>query len=134
MTRDDRLYAFIIAHTSRSRARIRRISIHKRWLKFATVLSCIVICAALYGIYGAFQAAAHLRIERENERLRVETEQQRQQLKQLEHRVDAIEDKSRGQIRFDTPIKCSRETGRWIAQHQDWHVASAHIHGCEVLC
>ena len=95
MTRDDRLYAFIVAHTSRSRAQIRRITIHKRWLKFATVLACVTICAALYGIYGAFREATHLRVERENQRLRVENEQQREQLKQLENRVDAIEDKSR---------------------------------------
>ncbi len=95
MTRDDRLYAFIVAHTSRPRARIRRISIHKRWLKLATVVACMVICTALYGVYGAFREAAHLRVERENARLRVENEQQRKHLKQLENRVDAIEDKSR---------------------------------------
>ena len=95
MTRDDRLYAFIVAHTSRSRAQIRRITIHKRWLKFATVLACVTICAALYGIYGAFREATHLRVERENARLRSENEHQREQLKQLENRVDAIEDKSR---------------------------------------
>lgn len=95
MTRDDRLYAFIVAHTPRPRARIRRISIHKRWLKFATVVACVVICTSLYGIYGAFREAAHLRVERENARLRVENEQQREHLKQLENRVDAIEDESR---------------------------------------
>ena len=93
--RDDRLYAFIVAHTSRSRAQIRRICIHKRWLKAATVLACMVICAALYGIYGAFREAAHLRVEHENARLRSENEKQREKLKQLENRVDAIEDASR---------------------------------------
>ncbi len=95
MIRDDRLYAFIIAHTPRPRARIRRISIHKRWLKFAAVVACMVICTSLYGIYGAFREATHLRVERENTRLRVENERQREHLKQLENRVDAIEDKSR---------------------------------------
>ncbi|MFL6210809.1 MAG: peptidoglycan DD-metalloendopeptidase family protein [Pyrinomonadaceae bacterium] len=95
MTRDDRLYAFIVAHTSRSRARIRRISIHKRWLKLASVLACGVLCTSLYGIYGAFREATHMRTERENARLRSENAQQRQQLKQLETRVDAIEDTSR---------------------------------------
>ena len=93
--RDDRLYAFIVAHTSRSRAQIRRICIHKRWLKVAAVLACMVICAALYGIYGAFREAAHLRVEHENARLRSENEKQREKLKQLENRVDAIEDASR---------------------------------------
>jgi murein DD-endopeptidase MepM/ murein hydrolase activator NlpD len=89
------LYAFIVAHTSRSRAQIRRICIHKRWLKAAAVLAALVVCAALYGVYGAYREAQHLRVERENERLRVENEQQRRQLEQLENRVDAIEDKSR---------------------------------------
>jgi murein DD-endopeptidase MepM/ murein hydrolase activator NlpD len=89
------LSAFIVAHTSRSRAAVRQITIHKRWLKFAAVLACAVICTSLYGIYGAFREAAHLRTERENMRLRTENERQRRQLKQLENRVDAIEDTSR---------------------------------------
>jgi murein DD-endopeptidase MepM/ murein hydrolase activator NlpD len=95
VTRDDRLYAFIVAHTSRSRAQIRRICIHKRWLKCAAVLAALVVCAALYGVYGAYREAQHVRVERENERLRVENEKQRRQLEKLENRVDAIEDKSR---------------------------------------
>jgi murein DD-endopeptidase MepM/ murein hydrolase activator NlpD len=95
MTRDDRLYAFIVARTSRSRSNIRRICIHKRWLKAGGVLSCLILCAALYGLYGMFRDAQHMRIEQENTRLRVENEKQRQQLQQLETRVDAIEDTSR---------------------------------------
>ncbi|HYE13494.1 MAG TPA: M23 family metallopeptidase [Pyrinomonadaceae bacterium] len=95
MKRDERLYAFIVAHTSRSRSRIRRISIHKRWLKASGVLAALVLCTALYGLYGLTQQAAHMRIEEENERLRLENERQRQQLKKLENRVDAIEDASR---------------------------------------
>jgi murein DD-endopeptidase MepM/ murein hydrolase activator NlpD len=95
MTRDDRLYAFIVARTSRSRSKIRRISIHKRWLKAATALLCLVLCAALYGLYGMFRDAQHLKIEHENTRLRVENEKQRRLLENLENRVDAIEDTSR---------------------------------------
>jgi len=95
MTRDDRLYAFIVARTSRSRSKIRRICIHKRWLKAASALLCLVLCAALYGLYGMFRDARHLNIEQENTRLRVENEQQRRQLEKLENRVDAIEDTSR---------------------------------------
>jgi len=37
MTRDDRFYAFIVARTSRSRAHIRRICVHKRWLKASAI-------------------------------------------------------------------------------------------------
>ncbi|HZG52634.1 MAG TPA: peptidoglycan DD-metalloendopeptidase family protein [Pyrinomonadaceae bacterium] len=95
MTRDDRLYAFIVARTSRSRSKIRRISIHRRWLKAGSALLCLVLCAALYGLYGMFRDAQHLRIEQENTRLRVENEKQRRQLEKLETRVDAIEDTSR---------------------------------------
>lgn len=95
MTRDDRLYAFIVARTSRSRSKIRRISIHKRWIKAASALLCLVACVALYGLYGMFRVAQHARIEQENTRLRVENEKQRQQLENLENRVDAIEDTSR---------------------------------------
>lgn len=95
MIRDDRLYAFIVARTSRSRSQIRRICIHRRWLKVATVSISVVICAALYGLYGAFREAQHLRIEEENTRLRVENEKQRRQLNNLKTRVDAIEDTSR---------------------------------------
>jgi murein DD-endopeptidase MepM/ murein hydrolase activator NlpD len=95
MKRDDRLYTFIVAHTSRSRSTIRRICIHKRWLKVAPVLAVLILCAAAYGLIGMYREAAHLRVERENARLRVENEQQKQKLEQLKDRVDAIEDASR---------------------------------------
>jgi murein DD-endopeptidase MepM/ murein hydrolase activator NlpD len=95
MTRDDRLYAFIVAQTSRSRSRIRRISIHKRWLKLAAAASALVVCAALYGLFGLYREATYLGVRQENERLRVETERQRQQLQQLKGRVEAVEDASR---------------------------------------
>ncbi|HMF57450.1 MAG TPA: hypothetical protein VK619_13990, partial [Pyrinomonadaceae bacterium] len=93
--RDDRFYAFIVAHTSRSRSQIRRICVHKRWLKVSALVTAIFFCAALYGFYGLTQQALHLRIERENERLRVENERQKQQLNQLNQRVEAVEDQSR---------------------------------------
>ncbi len=95
MIRDERLYAFIVARTSRSRARIRRISIHKRWLKASAVLFAVVLGAAAYGLYGLTQSVARMRIEEENNRLRLQNELQRRQLEKLEDRVDAIEDKSR---------------------------------------
>ena len=95
MKRDERLYAFIVSTTSRSRSRIRRIAIHKRWLKVAAVFASLVFCAALYGFYGIAQQARHLRIEEENNRLRQENEKQRLKLENLENRVDAIEDTSR---------------------------------------
>jgi len=95
MARDDRFYAFIVARTSRSRSQVRRICVHKRWLKVSACLSVAVVCAMLYGFYGLTQQAMHLRIERENERLRAENERQRQQLNRLNHRVEAVEDASR---------------------------------------
>jgi len=95
MVRDDRLYAFIIAHTSRSRARIRRITVHKRWLKLSALLTVVLLGAAAYGIYGLTQHMRHLRVEQENAELRAENEKQRRQLENLNNRVEAVEDASR---------------------------------------
>lgn len=95
MTRDDRFYAFIVARTSRSRAHIRRISLHKRWLRLSAVALVVVAGGLLYGFYGLTQQAEHLRIEHENQRLRAENDKQKQELQNLNHRVDAVEDTSR---------------------------------------
>jgi murein DD-endopeptidase MepM/ murein hydrolase activator NlpD len=95
MTRDDRFYAFFVARTSRSRAHIRRICVHKRWLKASALVLFAVMCCLVYGFYGLTQQAAHLRIERENQRLRAENDKQRQELQNLNNRVDAVEDTSR---------------------------------------
>jgi murein DD-endopeptidase MepM/ murein hydrolase activator NlpD len=95
MTRDDRFYAFIVARTSRSRAHIRRICVHKRWLKASAAGLFIVLCGLLYGFYGLTQQAEHLRIEHENQKLRAENDKQRQELQNLNNRVDAVEDTSR---------------------------------------
>ncbi|MDX6610963.1 MAG: hypothetical protein QOD75_149 [Blastocatellia bacterium] len=95
MIRDDRFYAFIVARTSRSRSHIRRICLHKRWLKLFAVIAFAVFCGLLYGFYGLTQQAQHLRTEQENQRLRAENEKQRNELKTLNNRVDAVEDTSR---------------------------------------
>jgi murein DD-endopeptidase MepM/ murein hydrolase activator NlpD len=95
MTRDDRFYAFIVARTSRSRAHIRRICVHKRWLRLSAVALVVVAGGLLYGFYGLTQQAEHLRIEHENKRLRAENDKQKQELQNLNHRVDAVEDTSR---------------------------------------
>src|SRR5437660_11921946 len=95
MTRDDRFYAFIVARTSRSRAHIRRICVHKRWLKASAAGLFVILCGLMYGFYGLTQQAEHLRIEHENHRLRAENDKQRQQLQNLNNRVDAVEDTSR---------------------------------------
>lgn len=95
MTRDDRFYAFVIAHTSRSRSRIRRFCVQKRWLKIISLFGITLCCAALYGLYGLTQQAVHLRTERENQRLKAENERQRLELNELHNRVEAVEDTSR---------------------------------------
>ncbi len=95
MTRDDRFYAFIVARTSRSRAHIRRICVHKRWLRLSAVALVAVAGGLFYGFYGLTQQAEHLRIEHENQRLRAENEKQRQELQKLDNRVDAVEQSSR---------------------------------------
>lgn len=100
MARDERFYEFIISYTSRSRSRFRRICLHriclhKKWLKLSGALVILVACVALYGFYGLTQQAAHLRIERENQRLRAETDRQAREINELNHRVEAVEDTSR---------------------------------------
>jgi len=95
MTRDDMFYAFFVARTSRSRARIRRINVRKRWMKIFALVLFAVMCGLLYGFYGLTQQARHLRIEHENERLRAENEKQKQELLNLNNRVNAVEDTSR---------------------------------------
>src|SRR5258708_20548202 len=95
MTRDDRFYAFIVARTSRSRAHIRRIHVHKRWLKVSAVGLFTLACGLVYGFYGLTKQAAHLRSEEENSGLRAENDKQRPELQNLNNRVDAVEDTSR---------------------------------------
>src|SRR5438876_1706452 len=95
MIRDDRFYAFIVARTSRSRAHIRLICVHKRWLKAAAVVLVAVMAVLSYGFYGLTQQAEHLQIERENRKLRAENDKQKQELQKLNNRVDAVEDTSR---------------------------------------
>ena len=95
MTSDDRFYAFIIAHTSRSRSQIRRFCVEKRWVKIFAAFIFVIMSATIYGFYGLTQQALHLQIEVENERLRAENERQRQELNELNDRVEAVEDTSR---------------------------------------
>ena len=95
MARDDRFYAFIIPHTSRSQARIRRICVEKKWLKLFALVATLLFCVCLYGFYGLTQQPQHFRIEVENQRLRAENERQRQELIALSNRVEAVEDTSR---------------------------------------
>jgi len=95
MAKEDRFYAFIIAHTSRSRARVQRIRVEKRSVTiFCTVLVLFGV-VLLYGLYGLTRQAAHLRTEFENQRLRAENERQRQELEKLNNRVEKVEDTSR---------------------------------------
>jgi murein DD-endopeptidase MepM/ murein hydrolase activator NlpD len=95
MAREDRFYSFIIAHTSRSRARVQRIRVEKKSVTvFFTAAALLAVCL-VYGLYGLTQQVAHLRIEMENQRLRAENERQRQELDKLNSRVERVEDTSR---------------------------------------
>src|SRR5215210_1824537 len=91
MNRDERFYAFIVSTTSRSRSYVRRVFIHKSWVRASALVAAFLFCAAAYGVYGLTREAVHLRLEEENNRLRLENEQQRQKLRNPENRVDAIE-------------------------------------------
>ena len=95
MVRDDKFYAFIIAHTSRSRSRIQRIRIERKTVTTALAIAALIIAGSVYGIYGLTQQAAHLKTAFENQRLREENERQRQELEKLNNRVEKVEDTSR---------------------------------------
>jgi murein DD-endopeptidase MepM/ murein hydrolase activator NlpD len=95
MAREDRFYAFIIAHTSRSRARVQRIRVEKRSVTIFCAALLLLAVGLFYGLYGLTQQAAHLRTRFENQRLRAENERQRQELEKLNNRVEKVEDTSR---------------------------------------
>ncbi len=95
MARDDRFYAFIIAHTPKPSSRIRRFCVNKRSLRLLASFVIVLISASIYGFYGLTQQAAHLKTSIENQRLRAENEKQRQELNNLNQRVEAVEDTSR---------------------------------------
>lgn len=95
MAREDRFYSFIIAHTTRSRARVQRIRVEKRLVTIVFAAVAVIGIGLIYGLYGLTQHAAHIRIEMENQSLRAENERQRQELEQLNARVERVEDTSR---------------------------------------
>ena len=95
MPKEDRFYAFIIAHTSRSRARVQRIRVERRVVSISCVIAAVVVAGLVYGLYGLTQQAAHLRTQWENQRLRAENERQKQELEKLNNRVEKVEDTSR---------------------------------------
>jgi len=95
MAREDRFYSFIIAHTTRSRARVQRIRVEKRLVTIVFAAVAVIGLGLIYGLYGLTQHAAHIRIEMENQSLRAENERQRQELEQLNARVERVEDTSR---------------------------------------
>ena len=95
MAKEDRFYAFIIAHTSRSKARVQRIRVEKRLVTVLCAALLLLGVGLFYGLYGLTQHASHLRIEFENQRLRAENERQRQELEKLNNRVEKVEDTSR---------------------------------------
>jgi murein DD-endopeptidase MepM/ murein hydrolase activator NlpD len=95
MAREDRFYAFIIAHTSRSKARVQRIRVEKRSVTIFCGLLLFLAVGLCYGLYGLTQQASHWRTRFENQRLRAENERQRQELEKLNNRVEKVEDTSR---------------------------------------
>jgi murein DD-endopeptidase MepM/ murein hydrolase activator NlpD len=93
MAKEDRFYAFIIAHTSR--ARVQRIRVEKRLVSIVCAVLLLMGVGLFYGLYGLTQHASHLRIEFENQRLRAENDRQRKELEKLNNRVERVEDTSR---------------------------------------
>jgi murein DD-endopeptidase MepM/ murein hydrolase activator NlpD len=95
MAKDEGFYSFIIAHTSRSRARVQRIRIEKRVISIAAAVGIVLATVLVFGLYGLTQQARHFRTELENQRLRAENDRQRFELEKLNNRVEKVEDTSR---------------------------------------
>jgi murein DD-endopeptidase MepM/ murein hydrolase activator NlpD len=95
MAREDRFISFIIAHTSKSRARVQRIRVEKKSVTVFVTAAVVLAACMVYGLYGLTQQVRHLRTEMENQRLRAENERQRQELEKLNNRVEKVEDTSR---------------------------------------
>jgi len=95
MAKDDRFYAFIIAHTSSSRARVQRIRVERKVVTISCVLGIIIVAGLGFGIYGLTQQAAHFQTEMENQQLSAENDRQRYELAKLNNRVEKVEDTSR---------------------------------------
>ena len=95
MAKDDRFYAFVIAHTSSSRARVQRIRVERKVVTISGVLGIIIVVGLVFGIYGLTQQAAHFQTEMENQQLRAENDRQRYELAKLNNRVEKVEDTSR---------------------------------------
>jgi len=95
MAREDRFISFIIAHTSKSRARVQRIRVEKKSVTVFVTATIVLAGCMVYGLYGLTQQVAHLRTEMENQRLRAENDRQRQELEKLNNRVEKVEDTSR---------------------------------------
>jgi len=95
MAREDRFISFIIAHTSKSRARVQRIRIEKKSVTVFVTAAIVLAVCMVYGLYGLTQQVRHLRTEMDNQRLRAENERQRQELEKLNNRVEKVEDTSR---------------------------------------
>ena len=93
--REDRFISFIIAHTSKSRARVQRIRVEKKSVTIFFTAAAVVAVCLVYGLYGLTQQVAHLRTEMENQWLRAENDRQRQELEKLNSRVEKVEDTSR---------------------------------------
>ena len=61
MAREDRFISFIIAHTSKSRARVQRIRVEKKSVTVFVTASIVLGLCLVYGLYGLTQQVRHLR-------------------------------------------------------------------------
>lgn len=93
--KDERFLSFVVASTSKTRSTIRRFTVHRNWVRAASIVGIGFVAVLLYGFYGLLQQGRHLRIDQENARLRAENDLQKAEVAKLKSRVESVENASR---------------------------------------
>ena len=95
MAKEERFYAFIIAHTSRSRARVQRIRVERKVVSISCVSGSMCWCWVGVRFLWTHSASSPPTNCLENQQLRAENDRQRLELAKLNNRVEKVEDTSR---------------------------------------
>lgn len=92
MQKDDRKYAFVFTHSSRSQISVRRFEFSKWLIHSLAIIAVTAVAATGYGVHNAYQSRlAAAEIAKENDALKLENEHSKQELAKLAERLQSIE-------------------------------------------